>query len=37
MKIKTIIIKDFEEIMKELKAVLEKMGTDLIGDELLPA
>lgn len=36
MKVKTIIVKEFHEIMAELKKVLEKMSTSLIGDELLP-
>ena len=31
-----IIIKDFEEIIAELKEILSKLGTSLIGDELLP-
>jgi len=36
MKKITIIVKDFEEIIAELKKILSKMGTSLIGDELLP-
>ena len=32
----TIIVKTFEEIIAELKEVLSKLGTSLIGDELLP-
>ena len=36
MKEITIIVKTFEEIIAELKEVLSKLGTSLIGDELLP-
>jgi len=36
MKKITIIIKDFEEIIAELKEILSKLGTSLIRDELLP-
>jgi len=33
MKIKKIIIRDFEEIIAELKKVLSKMRTNFLGDE----
>ena len=35
MKIKRIIIRDFEEIMAELKKVLSKMRTNFLGDDHL--
>lgn len=35
MKIKKIIVKDFDEIMAELKKVLSKMRTNFLGDEHL--
>ena len=35
MKIKKIIIKDFEEIIAELKKVLSTMRTNFLGDEHL--
>ena len=37
MKIKKIIIRDFEEIIAELKKVLSKMRTNFLGDEHLAA
>jgi len=37
MKIKKIIIRDFEEIIAELKKVLSKMSTTFLGDEHLVA
>ena len=37
MKIKKIIIRDFEEIIEELKQVLSKMRTNFLGDEHLAA
>jgi hypothetical protein len=36
MKVKKIIIKEYHEMIAELKKVLENMSTSLIGDELLP-
>lgn len=35
MKIKQIIIKDFEEIIAELKRVLSNMRTNFLGDDPL--
>lgn len=37
MKIKRIIIRDFAEIMAELKKVLSKMRTNFLGDDHLIA
>ena len=36
MKIQQIIIREFEEMMIELREVLAKMTCPLIGDDLLP-
>ena len=35
MKIKKIIVKDFEEIIAELKKVLSTMRTNFLGDDYL--
>ena len=37
MKIKKIIIRDFDEIIAELKKVLSKMRTNFLGDEYFVA
>ncbi len=29
------IVKEYEDIVEELKEVLENLGTDLIGEELM--
>lgn len=36
MKTECTIIREYEDILPELREVLGKMGDHLIGDELLP-